>query len=131
MAAAKPTPKPTPKAKAPVKKTYDLWGTTITTDGTAKGTKQTNTQTGQVIQSPTQPYNPLGSTLSGFSALTRPAFWERVGIFALGVALIWAGILIAIASNKKVQQLAGSAIGGAVAKTPQGVAANLATGALA
>jgi hypothetical protein len=75
--------------------------------------------------------NPVNSVLGSFSALTRPAFWSRVGVFALGVVLVWAGILVLIASNKNVQQLAGGAVKGALAKTPQGVAANLATGALA
>ena len=74
---------------------------------------------------------PVNSVLGQFSALTRPTFWGRVGVFALGVVLVWAGILVLIASNKNVQQLAGGAVKGALAKTPGGVAANLATGALA
>jgi hypothetical protein len=130
MAAPKPKPKPTPiPAKKPAaKKTVQLWGTTINPNTKT----QTNTQTGEVIQSPTQPYSFFSpSVTASFTALTRPAFWTRVGIFALGIALIWAGILIAIANNKKIQAFTGSAIGGAISKTPSGVAANLATGALA
>ena len=130
MPTTKPTPKPTPKK--PVKKTYAQWGNRDPNKGL-----KANPKTGQTLpgagSAPANASLPavLGSSFAGFSALTRPAFWSRVGIFALGIALIWAGILIAIASNKKIQALAGSAIGGAVAKTPQGVAANLATGALA
>lgn len=80
--------------------------------------------------------NPATNGLgNGFSllpaALTRPSFWTRVGVFALGVVLVWGGILVLIASNKNVQNNAKGLIKGTLAKTPGGVAANVATGALA
>jgi hypothetical protein len=57
-------------------------------------------------------FDPLGigtfQTIAG--NLTRPTFWQRLGIGALGIAFIWWSILFALASNKQVQGLAKTAL---------------------
>lgn len=42
--------------------------------------------------------------------LTRPTFWARIGIGALGLLFIWWAILFALASNKTVQKVAKTAL---------------------
>lgn len=69
--------------------------------------------------------------IGGFlSKLSNVYLWQRIGIVAVGVAFIWWGILIFLASNKQIK---GALVDGAkavISKTPQGAAANIATGTL-
>ena len=57
-------------------------------------------------------FDPLGigqvQTIAG--NLTRPTFWERLGIGALGLLFIWWSVLFALASNKQIQGLAKTAL---------------------
>lgn len=122
MATAKPKPKP--------KTTTTRSGTNAITGVTQTQGSRASAGIGGTGTNPAT--NGLGTGISLIpAALLRPTFWTRAGVFILGIALIWVGIVLAIASNKKVQALAGTVAGSALAKTPQGVAANLATGALA
>lgn len=62
--------------------------------------------------------------------LSNVYLWKRIGVVAIGVLLIWWGILLFLATNKKVQ---GALVDGAkavISKTPEGAAANIATGSL-
>lgn len=62
--------------------------------------------------------------------LSNVYLWKRIGIVAIGVLLIWWGILLFLATNKKVQ---GALVDGAkavISKTPEGAAANVATGSI-
>jgi hypothetical protein len=52
----------------------------------------------------------LGEVQTIASNLTRPTFWERLGIGLLGVLLIWWSILFALAQNKQIQSLAKTAL---------------------
>jgi hypothetical protein len=62
--------------------------------------------------------------------LTNVNLWRRIGIVTMGALFIWWGILIFLSNNKKIQ---GAVVDGAkkiASATPEGAAANLATGSL-
>lgn len=127
--AGTPTPKPNPDPRAKIGAQGPLGAVQQVADQ-ARGYSApvggyNITPTGQAVANAATGLTFLPATL------TRATFWQRAGVFALGIALIWVGIIIYIGSNKTVQSLAKTAIGGAVSKTPAGVATNLATGALA
>lgn len=67
-----------------------------------------------------------GNFFSNVTALTRPTFWARVGVFVLGVALIVYGLVLITTSSKVVQNVAKKAI----ETTPQGAAIDAATAAV-
>ena len=64
------------------------------------------------------------------SKLSNVYLWKRVGIVAVGVLLVWWGILIFLATNKKIQGAVSSTAKKVISGTPQGAAANIATGSL-
>lgn len=62
--------------------------------------------------------------------LSNPNLWRRIGIVTMGGLFIWWGIVIFLSNNKKIQ---GAVVDGAkkiASATPEGAAANLATGTL-
>jgi len=73
---------------------------------------------------------PVTSVGDFLGKLSNVYLWKRIGIVAIGVLLIWWGILLFLATNKKVQ---GALVDGAkavISKTPEGAAANVATGSI-
>lgn len=58
-----------------------------------------------------------------FAVVGDGAVWKRVGVIALGVWLVYIGVLVWIASNEQVQQTVGAAVGAAVTKNPTALAA--------
>jgi hypothetical protein len=105
---------------------YDKNGTPYLPDGTTFNGLGGGNSAG-VIPNPIQTITSVGDFLG---KLGNVNLWRRIGIGALGALFLWWGILIILASNKQIQ---GAAIKGAKAiasKTPEGAAANIATGAL-
>mgnify|MGYP006276664737 CR=1 FL=1 len=68
----------------------------------------------------------MATFLDNATALTRPTWWARVGVFVLGVALIIFGLVLITTSSKVVQDVAKKAID----TTPQGAAIDAATTAV-
>ena len=74
--------------------------------------------TGTKNAAPRTNYDPFANLtanpFSGFQTitanLTRPTFWERIGVGMLGLLFIWWAILFALASNKTVQKVAKTAL---------------------
>lgn len=64
------------------------------------------------------------------SKLSNVYLWKRIGIVAVGVLLVWWGILIFISTNKKIQGAVTATAKKVISGTPQGAAANIATGAV-
>ena len=62
--------------------------------------------------------------------LSNVYLWKRIGIVAVGIALIWWAILIFLASNKQIKGALTDGAKKIISKTPQGAAANIATGTL-
>lgn len=56
--------------------------------------------------------------------------WKRVGIVVIGALFIWWGILLFLATNKKIQGAVATGAKAVISKTPEGAAANIATGAV-
>ena len=56
--------------------------------------------------------------------------WKRIGIVAIGVLMVWWAVLIFISTNKKIQGAVAGTAKKVISATPQGAAANIATGSI-
>lgn len=121
-----------PKPIKGVTDTYqsDLWSSPVFSP-TGFGGQAISVSTTGKANTPTPTDNPYkGDLLNPFKPVTNPYLWRRIGIGVLGGLFIWWGILAFLATNKKIQSTIISAGKGALAKTPEGAVANVATGAL-
>jgi hypothetical protein len=73
---------------------------------------------------------PVTSVADFLGKLSNVYLWKRIGVVAVGVLLVWWGVLIFLASNKKIQGAVTSTAKKIISGTPQGAAANVATGAV-
>lgn len=48
------------------------------------------------------------------AVLSNPEWWKRIGVGALGIMLMWWGVLILLASSERVQSAVGTAAGAAI-----------------
>ena len=62
--------------------------------------------------------------------LSNPNLWRRIGITTMGGLFIWWGIVIFLSNNKKIQSAVVDGAKKIASATPEGAAANLATGTL-
>lgn len=62
--------------------------------------------------------------------LSNVYLWKRIGVVAIGVLLIWYGVLLFLSTNKKVQGALEDSAKKVISKTPEGAAANVATGSI-
>jgi len=124
LAPKKAIPGVTPKQATP---TPDM-----RTPGAATNANQTNPSF--TIPNPIDPivntYNAAASVPTFLGKLSNPYLWRRIGITAIGVLLIWWAVLIFLSSNKKIQSAVTSAGKKIISATPQGAAANVATGSI-
>ena len=111
-------------------------GVTPKTD-TPTNANQTNpapTTGGFTIPSPIDPivntYNAAASVPAFLGKLSNPYLWRRIGITAIGVLLVWWAVLIFLSSNKKIQSAVTTASKKIISATPEGAAANVATGSI-
>ena len=111
-------------------------GVTPKTD-TPTNANQTNpapTTGGFTIPNPIDPivntYNAAASVPAFLGKLSNPYLWRRIGITAIGVLLVWWAVLIFLSSNKKIQSAVTNAGKKIISATPEGAAANVATGSI-
>jgi hypothetical protein len=96
------------------------------------------------------PYLPNGKTFTGLgggtnitnpipaitnvneflSKLSNVYLWQRIGIVAIGVLLVWWGVIIFLSTNKKIVGAVNNTAKKVISATPQGAAANIATGSI-
>jgi hypothetical protein len=118
--------KPNPNGKNPGDWGYDSIGTPYLPNGTTF-TGLGGGNPNAVIPNPVQTVNNIGDFLG---KLSNVYLWKRIGIVAVGVLLIWYGVLIFLSTNKKIQGAVTSTAKKVISKTPEGAAANVATGAV-
>jgi hypothetical protein len=132
LAPAKPIPgvtstgtgfKPNPDGKNAGDWGYDANGTPYLPNGQTF----TGLGGGTNLPNPIQAVTNVGDFLG---KLSNVYLWKRIGIVAVGVVLIWWGILIFLSSNKKIQGAVANGAKAIASKTPQGAAANIATGSV-
>ena len=111
-------------------------GVTPKTD-TPTNANQTNpapTTGGFTIPKPIDPivntYNAAARVPAFLGKLSNPYLWRRIGITAIGVLLVWWAVLIFLSSNKKIQSAVTNAGKKIISATPEGAAANVATGSI-
>ena len=75
-------------------------------------------------------YNAAASVPAFLGKLSNPYLWRRIGIVAIGVLMVWWAVLIFLSSNKKIQSAVTSACKKIISATPEGAAANVATGSI-
>jgi hypothetical protein len=132
LAPAKPIPgvtstgtgfKPNPNGKVAGDWGYDANGTPYLPNGTVF----TGLGGGTNVPNPLQAVTSVGDFLG---KLGNVYLWKRIGIVAIGVLLIWWGVLLFLATNKKIVGGVTSAAKKVISATPQGAAANIATGSV-
>ena len=100
----------------------------------ANQTNPTPTTGGFTIPNPIDPivntYNAAASVPAFLGKLSNPYLWRRIGITAIGVLLVWWAVLIFLSSNKKIQSAVTNAGKKIISATPEGAAANVATGSI-
>jgi len=122
--------KPNPNGKLAGDWGYDAKGTPYLPNGTTF----TGLGGGTNIPNPIEVVGGVvnaGKSVQDFlGALGNPNLWRRIGLGALGAVFLWWGILIILSNNKQIQGAVTKATKAVVSKTPQGAAANIATGAI-
>jgi hypothetical protein len=109
---------------------YDANGTPYLPNGTVFDGLGGGTNLPNPVQAVTNVVNAGKSVQDFLGSLSNVNLWRRIGIGVLGALFLWWGILIILSSNKQIQGAVTKGAKAIVSKTPEGAAANIATGAL-